>query len=291
MPRIEGKENVKISLRHNGITEKTEALFYTLLNGRFLRKGWRKGARISHKASLDGSFTLEAALSLPIFLFAVGMVLYLFVIMQVQYIVGNALDQAVAETALLREASESKVKNLAKAAFYEEIINQNCPISCIKLGIAGFSWQNTEVDESHIQAQVTYQVSFPFGYFGKQKVTLSNRCRMRRWSGNQGGNGSSKKQEWVYITPTDTVYHRTRVCTHLKLSIRSVSSANQKELKKYAACGHCTKGQKKGTIVYITEEGDCYHYAVNCSGLKRTIYMVPKKETNGRPACLRCGGK
>lgn len=291
MPHRKGKENVKISLRHNGFTEKTEALFYTLLNGRFLRKGRRKDGGIARRASLGGSFTLEAALSLPIFLFAVGMLLYLFVVMQVQYVVGSALDQAVAETALLREDSESKVKNLAKAAFYKELVSQHCPISCIELGAAGFSWKNTEVDESQIQAQVTYQVSFPFGYFGKRRIKLSNYCKMRRWTGNQAGGATGKKQEWVYITPTDTVYHRTRSCTHLKLSIRSISSARLKEMKQYRACGHCVKGGKKGPVAYITEEGDCYHYAVNCSGLKRTVYMVPKEDANGRPACSRCGGR
>ncbi len=269
MPQIIGKENEKISLRHYSF-KRMEALCHTLPKG---------------------SLTLEAALSLPVFLFAVGMVLYLFLMLQIQYTVGNSLDQAVAENVLLRNASESKVKNLTKAAFYQKLVSQGCPLSPIELGMAGFSWKNTKVDGSHIVAQVTYTLKMPFGYFGKRKVKLSNRCKMRRWTGKQGANGIGKKQQWVYITPTDTVYHETRSCTHLMLSVKQVPTASLKGLKQYGACGHCTKGKKKGSVAYVTDEGDCYHYTIHCSGLKRTVYMIRKEEAGGKPACSRCGGK
>lgn len=270
MPQIIGKENGKISLRHCSFIKKKEALFPALPKG---------------------SFTLEAALSLPIFLFAVGMLLYLFIMLQIQYIVGNSLDRAVAENALLRDVSESKVKNLTKAAFYQRLVSQGCPLSQIELGIAGFSWKNTKVNESHIEAQVTYTVKMPFGYFGKRKITFSNRCRMRRWTGRQGENSTGQKQEWVYITPADTVYHTRRSCTHLMLSVKPVPTASLKSLKQYQACGHCAEGKKKGTVAYITDEGDCYHYRINCSGLKRTIYMIRREEAGERPPCSRCGRK
>ncbi len=267
MPQNIGKENGKISLRHGGTL--AEALFHTFL---------------------DGSLTLEAALSLPMFLFAVGMALYLFVMLQVQYAVGEALDRAVAETALLREVSVGKVENLVKASFYKELAGQKGSLSKIELGVAGFSWKGTKVGGSHIQAQVSYQVKFPFGYFGKRRLKFSNQCKMRRWTGFQEGGGGSVMQEWVYITPAQTVYHTRRSCTHLKLSVKSVSSANLKALKKYGACGHCAKGEGRGAVVYLTEEGDCYHYKIHCSGLKRTVYMVRKEEAGGRPPCSRCGG-
>ena len=92
-------------------------------------------------------------------------------------------------------------------------------------------------------------------------------------------------------TPTDTVYHETRSCTHLMLSVKQIPTASLKGLKQYGACGHCTKGKKKGSVVYVTDEGDCYHYTIHCSGLKRTVYMIRKEEAGGKPACSRCGGK
>ena len=59
----------------------------------------------------------------------------------------------------------------------------------------------------------------------------------------------------------------------------------------YDPCGHCTKGQKMGATIYITAEGACYHYRLDCSGLKRTIYMIPKKQVGNKKPCSRCGGK
>ena len=36
---------------------------------------------------------------------------------------------------------------------------------------------------------------------------------------------------------------------------------------------------------------DCYHIKLNCSGLKRTIYMMRFDQVKGRSPCSRCGGK
>lgn len=276
MPQITGKESEKISLRHNGFKGKnlksnirTEALFHVLLRG---------------------SMTVETALTLPIFLFAMAMILFFFVVMQIQYIVGNSLDKAVAETALLREVSETEAENLTKAAFYKELAVQKCPLSRIEFGIAGFSWENTKVDDS-IDALVTYRVKFPFGFFGKTTIKLSDGCRIHRWTGYQGNGGKSEDQEWVYITPTDSVYHGSQECTHLKLSVKSVSAAKlKKEWKGYTPCGHCAKEGNVGAVVYITSEGKCYHVKIDCSGLKRTVYRIPKKQVGNRKPCSRCGG-
>ena len=98
------KRNTK---RKNGGDSLKETLFYVLF---------------------PGSVTVEAALVLPIFIFATVTVLSLFLIMQTEYVVTNALERAVAETALLSEPSEKKVKNLTKAAFYKELAMQRCQI-------------------------------------------------------------------------------------------------------------------------------------------------------------------
>lgn len=278
MPRITGKESEKISLRHNGFQGKKvksnttpEALFHVLLRG---------------------SMTVETALALPIFLLAMAMILFLFVVMQIQYIVGSSLDKAVSQTALIREISGAEAENLTKAAFYKELTAQKCPLSQIELGIAGFSWKSTKADDSYIDALVTYRVKFPFGFFGKMTVKLSDGCRMHRWTGYQGNGEKNKDQEWVYITPNGSVYHESPDCTHLKLSVKSISSAKlEKELKNYVPCGHCTKGGKAGAVVYITSEGDCYHVKIDCSGLKRTIYRIPRNQVGNKNPCSRCGGK
>lgn len=278
MPQITGKEKKKISLRQIIYTGKgirghlpREALFYTLPKG---------------------AMTLEAALILPLFLFAVSAILSLFLMMQTQYTVGNSLDLAVADTALLRQKTPQEVKTLTKAAFYKELETQGCPLSLIQGGIAGFSWKYTKVDNACIDAFVVYSIKFPVNFFGKSNMKVADSCRIHRWTGRQKDGSTSDGEDWVFVTPTQSVYHESRSCSHLKLSIKSVGASGLKNSgKSYAPCGHCTKGQKMGRTVYVTDEGGCYHYRMDCSGLKRTIYMIKRSQAGGKRACLRCGGK
>ncbi len=279
MPRDKKNEKKKISLNCYGSSGKTERLH-----------GNSRSGALSH-ALPKGSLTVETALALPVFVFAAAFVLFLFVMMQVQYIVGNCLDRAVAEVSLMRDVSAREAGNLAKAAFYQELSAQGCPLSQVELGIAGFSWESMEVDGSYIDAQVAYRVKFPFRFFGKKALRFSNGRRMRRWTGESGAAGKEAAGDWVYVTPEGSVYHGSRDCTHLKLSITSVSAARLKaDLKRYGPCEICTKGQRMGPTVYVTNEGDRYHYRINCSGLKRTVYMIARERVGARRPCSRCGG-
>lgn len=274
MPWITRKENGKNSLRHLFHKEKSNRVTYP--------------PKALFHAFLPGSLTLEAALALPIFLFLAVTVLYLFCMMQVQYIVGNSLDAAVAEISLMGRVSEKEAENLVKASFYKELAVQGCPVSKIEHGIAGFSWKGTTVDAGYIDAFLTYRLPIPFRFFGKKSMELSDGCRMHRWTGNLKGTAGTEGREWVYVTPAQNVYHISRACTHLKLSVKAVSPESQ-IWKRYAPCGHCVHGKHAGVAIYITSEGDCYHYAVDCSGLKRTVYMVLKENVGNKRACTRCG--
>ncbi len=278
MPHKTRKERNKISLRQicnkgkfSGENLSWEALFHAL----------RKGA-----------LTVEAALVLPIFLFAAVTVLSLFLLMQTQYIVGNSLDLAVADTALLRGKTPKQVETLTKGIFYKELAVQRCPLSLIKGGIAGFSWKSTDVDEAYVDALVTYQIKFPMRFFGISAIKVSDGRRIHRWTGCENRGMNSNGETWVFVTPTQSVYHENRECSHLKLSVKPVqTSAINKGGDSYAPCGHCAKDGAVGSIVYVTAKGDCYHYRIDCSGLKRTIYMVKKTQTGGKGPCSRCGGK
>ncbi len=276
MPRIIGKEKKIISLRQKCFTEK--------------EIGEKSSSEALSRVLLRGSITVEAALTMPLFLFAAAVVLSLFLMMQVQYKVGNALDCAVSDTVLLKQHSEKTVENLTKAAFYKELVQQKVSLSLIQGGVVGFSWKGTKVDQDSIDVSITYQLKFPIRFWGTTPMKISQGRRMHRWTGLQQKEGADTDGEWVFITPTQSVYHLKRDCTHLKLSVKSMGAAGLDKDGKYEPCGHCTKGQKRGQIVYVTQEGDCYHYKIDCSGLKRTIYMIEKSKIGGKRPCLRCSG-
>lgn len=277
MPWIIGKESEKISLRQK-VFRQRKCRCASCLKALF-------------QAPFSGSLTVETALVLPVFLFAMTAVLYLFWMMQIQYITKNSLNKAAAEISLKSQVSAKQAENLAKAAFYRELKAQKCPLSRIELGIAGFSWKNTKVDEEYMDMLVTYRIKFPISFFGLKSMKFSDGCRMHRWTGNHEQEEDRSYQEWVYVTPAGSVYHLSRTCTHLKLSVTSADRERLKtDLKKYVPCGHCGK-KRGGPVIYVTSEGDCYHVKIDCSGLKRTVYMIPKEQVKGKSACSRCGGK
>ena len=100
--------------------------------------------------------------------------------------------------------------------------------------------------------------------------------------------------EWVYITPYGTVYHRDRACRYLDLNIRAVSrqsllTLRNADRKIYRPCESC--GLSGNRTVYVTDYGERYHNSLSCSGLKRTIYMIKLSQTGGKKACSKCGAR
>ena len=56
----------------------------------------------------------------------------------------------------------------------------------------------------------------------------------------------------------------------------------------YEACSFCGK-EGDGNGVYVTDNGEAYHCNPECLGLKRTVKRVKKKDVSGLSVCSRCG--
>ena len=219
----------------------------TFLSGRASRCTLRKA-----------SFTLETALALSVFLFAVTALLYLFAFSALQ------------------------AKNYRKLAEKAEIL------AAAAGECTGQSPYITLYD--YETAKLPY-TAVGFGSRGTvQKVTV------RSWVGYTGESfQAGGKEELVYRTPEGEVYHRSRDCTYLRLTIRSVTSAELSGLRnesggKYMPCEYCVRKQQAGMLVYITDYGSSYHNKNTCQGLKRTIMAVPLSQVGGLRGCSRCGG-
>lgn len=126
-------------------------------------------------------------------------------------------------------------------------------------------------------------------------LPMLQRARIRAWTGRDktgGGDGEdAKSNEMVYVTVNGSVYHRSRECSHIRLSVRTVSKAQISGLRnedggKYYPCESCGG---KGNQVYITETGDRYHSSLTCSRLKRGVLEVPLSQVEKWKPCSRCG--
>ena len=219
----------------------------------------RTGRRASLGVSLKGSMTLEASLVLPFLLCAVTALLYLFAFTSVQ-------------TKESRELME-RAQLLAVTAGQE---------------------YHTD---PYIKLSDAHMISLPFSDLFSGRHPVIRRAVVRAWVGYTGESfQNSAEEELVYITPDGSVYHRTRDCTYLRLSIRQLSYENLTDERnlsggRYTACEYCVRRGWSGGIVYITDHGTSYHSSIGCQGLKRTVMAVPlsEAEAGGRSCCSRCG--
>lgn len=154
--------------------------------------------------------------------------------------------------------------------------------------------EDLEVSVIDLVEYAEWQV--PFLPFQLPRVRVACRGRVHAWVGRQREKAEAVPEEapvLVYVTAHESVYHTTSRCTHLSLRIRqlpahAVQAARNSQGSRYRACEKCVGGGAENALLYVTEQGDCYHNSLECSGLKRSIRMVELEEVRGLSCCSRC---
>lgn len=250
--------------------------------------------RASVLTSKKGSITVEAAMAVPLFLFATVALLYLLEIMAIQTSIRAGMQYAgkvVAEeascvTVLLPSEVEKDLISAIGAERLERsvIVGGSSGIECGKSRISPRTGIGTICAE--------YQIRIPVPFYQINKITKTESMKIKAWTGYEKEGLSFADDTTVYITDTGTVYHKNYHCTYLDLSIHMVRKSELSELRsidggKYYACEYCT--DSVGNCIYVTNSGNRYHSSLSCSGLKRTIYAIPLSDALGKGACTRCG--
>lgn len=245
-------------------------------------------------APWKGSITVEAAMAVPIFFFAVICLIYLFEIMAVQTAVYSSLQYA--GKIAIQESYPFSV--IYPGTIEEDVVNaigaKRLERSIVVGGCTGIdcssSYMSPRTGIGKLVAE--YKVAIPVPVFSVRGISQTGSVRIKAWTGYEKEVFGTGSEETVYITETGLVYHKDYHCTYLDLSIRMVSAGEIESLRnngggKYYACRLCHGGN--GGQVYVTSEGNKYHGSLGCSGLKRTVYAVPMSEVIGKGACIRCG--
>lgn len=253
---------------------------------------------------IDAGMTVEAAVVLPLMLY---FLLNLSCAIELIRLHGNlqlALWEVGSRLAVYGYALEDSDAASLFTGFYiqDQVIaytgKEYLNSSPIKSGSQGISmWEsNIFSSEDELDVIVTYSVAPWSGLAAFSSFRMANRYYAHIWSGYEiPDNAEQSEQELdiVYITENGQVYHENRNCTYLVLSVREVSrlvaeTAVNQWGKKYSPCEKC-KPESTCLTLYITEEGERYHSDRNCSGLKRTVFSVPRSSVSGYRACSRCG--
>jgi hypothetical protein len=259
-----------------------------------------------------GSLTVEAALVLPIFLFALISILYFGEMIRLSNCCQNSLHQNAKEIATYAYAYKKSINKpvmpgnfigsyLISNTYIKEKVNQELDEKKVAFfGIngekEGISYSRSKILEKEmIDLIAVYEIKIPYDFLGIDQFKFVNRARVRAFTGydNTLSEDISQNEEIVFITPTGNVYHRDRNCKHLNISIskvtaESITNRRNKNGGKYYICEYCGNKQGDGSY-YITDYGDRYHKIISCSGLKRDIKAIPISEVNGRSECKTCG--
>lgn len=283
------------------------------------RKGWLN--------PLNASLTVEASLILPVLVFAIAGLLTLIQILNIQQKLQFAMSMTAWEASeygfvyndLLNGEEEnaketpSVIRQLADGTFYSlamaKYVDRDwIERSCILGGYKGLSFYGSSFmeDGEGIKIALSYRVRIPFPIFSFISFPIRQQVCSRAFIGDglpkeppleNEGKGEEEKEDYVYITETGSKYHMSEECTHLKLSISCISADELPDKRnssgaKYYACEKCSRDAPP-EILYITREGNRYHWSLSCSGLKRTVTAVPLKEAQGmgNTPCMKCGKK
>lgn len=247
------------------------------------------------KRKIQGSVTIEAALTIPIFLFAVLCLVYLFEIQAISFSIRTAAQGAAKIAA--EEAAVIPVCNPVK--FQADLINligtDRLDRSIVVGGSRGIHCFTTYYDskEEVLKVKVGYTLRLPFPEYTGIRIKQEQGFQIKAWTGYAEHNGEETDEEIVYITENGFVYHTDYHCSYLQPSVQFVPVSAVENFRNesggiYHACERCVHGESMSGV-YITNYGTKYHNSLSCSGLKRSIRAVKKSEVIGKGACSKCG--
>lgn len=202
----------------------------------------------------DGSLTIEASLILPIFL--------------------------ISFLALLSVVKVDAIKIRTLSDLHKDAMREA---------------QNIGTDSSEIVELVnSYEYDPLLSIPGVGSINVTQRNLLHSWTGYINGYiPQTEDIEYVYVTEGSEVYHRSRECTHIRLSITAACADEIGRLRndsggRYHSCELCHSSLSDDHL-YITRDGDRFHNTLSCSGLKRSVRTVPLSEVGDLRPCKRCG--
>ena len=254
--------------------------------------------------------TVEASLLLPLFLFAMLTLSESMELIRLHSNLQTALWNTGRKLSLygcfLSDGEEGEVSKEAKdlSVSYLYVKNDICSFlgedylenSPLAYGVSGLQFAESEIftENGCMELNLTYKVLPGNTFFPVSSFRMANRYYSHLWTGYDLEKGSGEIISYVYVTEYGEVYHKDRNCTHISLAIKQAPSMRidmERNMYgcRYTECEKCKKGGESG-ILYITDEGDRYHYDRECPGLKRTVFVIPESEASIYRPCSRCVG-
>jgi hypothetical protein len=250
-------------------------------------------------ASKKGSFTLEAAIFLPVFIIGVLTLAYLLKLLAVQE---NVFHSAVDET---RVAAAGALLSPYPVFFERDLIERISEENGNELEnfrLSSFSYRFSRGAYSEqIELRLDYDigVKLPDAIIKAIPVSDTILCRAFTGADNSGPAMSAdeleddKESYTVWIFPrAGTKYHGEN-CSYIKVWPKEMPLSGSLR-RRYEPCKLCDPVDlTNGSLVYcFTASGEVFHRG-SCSSVDRYVVSIQKDEavSRGYTPCAKCGGR
>ncbi len=243
-----------------------------------------------------GSYLVEAAISMPVFIIAVivmsSVILMYACIEDCTFIAANELRRGAAEAVIADTsiAIPHRIRN--------NLEDKHTQVHSAKLEDAGFRCERWGIDELLlIDFRLVLKTGNPLGIKAEADYDLA--LATRAYVGRERDESSMTAEEFadedakaVYIFPKRGEKYHSKGCTFLRAA--STSAALSASIKrKYKSCPLCRSSRADiGALVYyFPSDGEDYHLP-GCPSLQRNYIEIDKSTAvkRGYSACSKCGG-
>jgi hypothetical protein len=262
------------------------------------------------------SVSVEAALALSIFIFAMVCMMIPFRMMERQRQVQASLEsvnEGLCQYAYLeymlakgeeipKEDGDWKqdlllgIVNHTIGAKAESIAESMFPKDGMKS--RSFSGSAYLEDGEMIKLCMDYQMQMPFSIFHFDDLSFSSGSIRRAWIGRDGLSQNENQMEdeedpIVYIGKTSVRYHKSKNCHYLSNQLQTVdysliASLRNQNGGKYYPCAVCGGSKESGMNVFIMKSGSRYHTSKNCSAIIAYVQEVKLSTVKHLGGCSYC---
>ena len=288
----------------------------------------RKAPYITSKR---GSITVEAAIIMPLFMFALTTIIQIMSVMNVQLSVQHSLYEQSLKIAGYTYFTDTLTDKLTKwlnvsdykraVSIVENGVTEGIVKSMViddlgedffeKEWIAGGKSGITVIVSPYIESGEIdiifhYKINLKYNFFGIKEIPIVARARLRKWIGTSRvkavkespdeNNTEETDKEYVYITSSGACYHLYKDCSYISVALTGVSykavgEKRNASMDNYTKCSYCCGQLNEKTIVYITRYGERFHQSKKCSKIYHEVKKVSRAEAGSRRLCSKCKDK
>lgn len=246
-----------------------------------------------NKMGKRGSYLVEAAIIMPIFILAVLMMISAIPALSTdENIAFSVCDELRLESVKAAFAGESATMKLR---IKNRISKENPKAGVFRFTSCRYQYRKQDIDD-------LITVKYRFSYDGNdlqslfKSTTFTGKMTVRAFTGkihkDTPVTTKEKVDRQVYIFPQWGMRYHQKSCTYVTGSCQMTYLTSQIQ-KQYQSCKLCNaKSAQIGSPVYcFTRYGEAYHVE-GCSTVKRYYVIIgqQKAEYQGYTPCSKCGG-